>query len=146
MNLRPDKPEAPEVNLTPLIDVVFLLLIFFMVSTTFTQRGEIKVDLPEASTEQVEARKQPLRLTIDADGAYFLDGKPLQADGDAIRDALTAAAGGDTGQTLIIRADAQSRHQDVVRAMDAASRAGLSRMSIATTVTDTGAASGTAQP
>ncbi|MCB1736358.1 MAG: biopolymer transporter ExbD [Gammaproteobacteria bacterium] len=146
MNLRPDKPEAPEVNLTPLIDVVFLLLIFFMVSTTFTQRGEIKVDLPEASTEQVEARKEPLRLTIDADGAYFLDGKPLEADGDAIRDALHAAAGGDLEQTVIIRADAQSRHQDVVRAMDASSRAGLNHMSIATTVTDSAEPSVTTKP
>lgn len=136
MNLRPDKPESPEVNLTPLIDVVFLLLIFFMVSTTFTQRGEIKVDLPEASTEQAEMPVEPIRLTVKADGDYFLDGEPLEADATAIFKALRAAAGEDTDRILIIRADAQCRYQDVVRAMDAASRAGLNRMSIATSVTD----------
>ncbi|MCP5142272.1 MAG: biopolymer transporter ExbD [Gammaproteobacteria bacterium] len=146
MNLRPDKPDAPEVNLTPLIDVVFLLLIFFMVSTTFTQRGEIKIDLPEASTEQTEQPVEPLRLTVDADGAYFLDDVPLEADATAIFQALREAAGAATDRILIIRADAQSRHQDVVRAMDAASRAGLTRMSIATSVKDDAAQAPGSQP
>ncbi|MCG6864738.1 MAG: biopolymer transporter ExbD, partial [Thiogranum sp.] len=73
MNLRRSRGEEPEVNLTPLIDVVFILLIFFMVSTTFQKESQIKIELPEASGEPVEDRKELLEIVIDAEGRYFID-------------------------------------------------------------------------
>ena len=74
MKLRQTSSEdEPAVNLTPLIDVVFILLIFFMVSTTFQRESEIKIELPEASSEPVEEEKESLEIVIDADGHYFID-------------------------------------------------------------------------
>ena len=73
MNLRQSSGDDPEVNLTPLIDVVFILLIFFMVSTTFQKESEINIELPEASGEPLEERKDQLEIIIDANGHYFID-------------------------------------------------------------------------
>ncbi|MGD8616641.1 MAG: biopolymer transporter ExbD, partial [Gammaproteobacteria bacterium] len=73
MNLRRSRADEPEVNLTPLIDVVFILLIFFMVSTTFQRESQIKIELPEASAEPMEERKELLEIVIDSQGHYFID-------------------------------------------------------------------------
>lgn len=138
MNLRPGhKEENVEVNLTPLIDVVFLLLIFFMVSTTFDRHARLKVSLPESSTKVAQQQKDPLVLTIDAKGNYFInDRQVLNQSLDTLKRALQKTIGDDQGNikdvALVLRADANTPHQAVVRAMDAASQLGLSKLSIAT--------------
>lgn len=133
MNLSPRRREEPEINLTPLIDIVFLMLIFFMVSTTFLRQAELQVALPEASEEPSEAATRPLELTINRQGKVFLDGRALvNNQTDTIRRALVEALGERKQVPLIIRADAAAEHQRVVSALDAAGQAGLNRVSIAT--------------
>ena len=137
MNLRPQRREDPEINLTPLIDVVFLMLIFFVVSTTFVRESSLKITLPEASPPVQQAATEVLELVIDAEGDYFIGGKPLvNRQLDTVRRALEQSAGGSQQRPLVIRADARTPHQAVVTAMDAAGRAGLTRLSIATTPTE----------
>ena len=132
MNLNPRRREEPDVNLTPLIDVVFLLLIFFMVSTTFRKEADIEVDLPEASTEAA-SEQQGLEVVIDAEGGYFINGNPLTDTSlKALTDALAEIAGDDREQPFTIRADAMTPHQYVVRAMDAAGQLGFQQLSIPT--------------
>jgi biopolymer transport protein ExbD len=139
MNLRPGyKEESVEVNLTPLIDVVFLLLIFFMVSTTFDKHAKLKVSLPESSTKAVQQQGDPLVLSIDAKGNYFLNERQivntkLKTLKQAIQKTLDQQARGDDKEVaIVLRADANTPHQFVVRAMDAASQLGLTKLSIAT--------------
>lgn len=134
MKFQPRPVRDVDVNLTPLIDVVFLLLIFFMVTTTFERHAELKIDLPEASTEPAAGEPRDLELVIDAQGRYYLDGKELvNTQAETVFQALREAIADNTETPLIIRADAMTPHQAVVTAMDAAGRLGLTRMSIATT-------------
>ncbi len=138
MNLRPGhKEESVEVNLTPLIDVVFLLLIFFMVTTAFDRHARLKVSLPESSSKASQQQAEPLVLSIDAKGNYFLNDRQLvNRQLDTLKQALQKTIGKDKRDykdvALVLRADANTPHQSVVRAMDAASQLGLSRLSIAT--------------
>lgn len=134
MNFRTRKTGQVEINLTPLIDVVFLMLIFFMVSTTFERHAELNIDLPSAETAEQAERQELIDLAIDAQGRYFINGQELvNTRPETLRTALSQASGGDTTRPLVIRADAKTPHQSVVTAMDVASRLGLSRLSIATT-------------
>ena len=136
MNLRPGhKEENVEVNLTPLIDVVFLLLIFFMVSTTFDRHARLKVSLPESSAKASQQQAEPLVLSIDARGNYFLNERQLvNKQLDTLKQAIRKTVGEqDISQVaIVLRADANTPHQAVVRAMDAASQLGMTRLSIAT--------------
>ncbi len=135
MNLRPDRSdERVDINLTPLIDVVFLLLIFFMVSTTFDRHARLKVELPEASAKKEQQQQdEPLVLSIDADGNYFInDRQVVNTALDTLKTALQKSVGDRKDVSLVLRADAKTPHQAVVRAMDAASQLGLTRLSIAT--------------
>lgn len=138
MNLRPGhKEENVEVNLTPLIDVVFLLLIFFMVTTTFDQHARLKVSLPESSAKASQQQSDPLVLSIDAKGNYFLNDRQIvNQQLDTLKQALIKTIGSEKKDykdiSLVLRADANTPHQSVVRAMDAASQIGLTRLSIAT--------------
>ncbi len=133
MNLRPRRQDEPEINLTPLIDVVFLMLIFFMVSTTFMRQADLELTLPEASKEPGEQATDFIELAINADGEYFVNGEPLiNTQLDTVRRALEQAREESPDAPLVIRADALSTHQSVVTAMDAASQANISRLSIAT--------------
>lgn len=136
MNLRPQKHAPLEVNLTPLIDVVFLLLIFFMVSTTFVHEAEIKVDLPEAGAKaEVDPDADaPLVLSIDKQGVFHFGDESFTEKADLHKALVKAAEGLPDDVTLVIRADADTRHAAVVNAMDAAAQAGLLRMSIATEI------------
>ena len=139
MNLSPRRRDEPEINLTPLIDVVFLMLIFFMVSTTFLREAELQVTLPDASLEPAAQPQEPLELTINRQGTVFLDGRPLLNNQlDTIRRAVEKAVAGRSGQSprLVIRADARAEHQMVVRALDAVGRAGVSNVGIATVPRD----------
>lgn len=138
MNLRPDhKEESVEVNLTALIDVVFLLLIFFMVTTTFDRHARLKVSLPESSTKATQQQDEPLVLSIDAQGNYFLNERQIiNQQLETLKQALRKTIGEKNQDykdvALVLRADANTPHQSVVRAMDAASQLGMTRLSIAT--------------
>ena len=133
MNLRRQRAEDPDINLTPLIDVVFLLLIFFMVSTTFKRDADLAVELPEASAEPTAQAPDTLELVIDAQGRYFLGDKELvDRKLNTVKQALAQAAGENRQRPLVIRADAKTPHQAVVTAMDAAGQLGFKRLSIAT--------------
>lgn len=134
MNLRPDRrDERVDVNLTPLIDVVFLLLIFFMVSTTFDRHAKLKVELPEASASTEQQLEEPVILSIDAKGNYFInDRQVVNTTLETLKSALQKTVADKKDVSLVLRADAKTPHQSVVRAMDAASQLGLTRLSIAT--------------
>jgi biopolymer transport protein ExbD len=133
LNLRRTRTDEPEVNLTPLIDVVFILLIFFMVSTTFQRESEIKIELPEASAEPVEEKKDKLEIVIDADGHYFIDEQQVvNTELETLKTAIRKSLGEQTEIPVVIRADRQTPYESVVRAMDATSQLGLIHMSLAT--------------
>lgn len=133
MNLQPSDPDEPEVNLTPLIDVVFLLLIFFMVSTTFEHQSRIQIELPEATAEASEPDDESLEIIIDAEGRYFLgDEQVVNTELKTLKGAISKAADGREGLPVIIRADAKTPHQAVITALDATSQLGLTRISLAT--------------
>jgi biopolymer transport protein ExbD len=133
VNLRPRHREDPEINLISLIDVLLVLLIFFMVSTTFQQEGRIKVQLPQATQiPQPRGSHEPVVITVTAEGGYRVNDRSLiNASSDTLRAALLKEAGTDRGP-LTIRADARSTHQAVVTAMDVAGRLGFAQLNIAT--------------
>lgn len=131
MKFRTRRRQPVEANLTPLIDVVFLLLIFFMVSTTFTHENQLRINLPEAQANPAESEPRQINLTILADGSYQLNGSALvNRDIGTLMTALEGVAGDDLEQPVIISADGETSHQSVVRAMDAAGRLGLTRIRI----------------
>ena len=134
MNLQPGDTDEPDVNLTPLIDVVFLLLIFFMVSTTFEHQSRIQVELPEASAEPTTPESESLEIIVDAQGRYFIgDEQVVNTRLKTLKGAITKVLGDRTDMPVIVRADASSPHQSVVTVLDAASQLGLNRISLATT-------------
>lgn len=121
------------VNLTPLIDVVFLLLIFFMVSTTFTRETQLSIDLPEATGKLAQAAELQVEILIGEDGTYRVNGQRLvDTQMRTLQAAIYKVSSGDTTLPLIITADAQAAHQSVVRAMDAAGQMGFVHLSITT--------------
>lgn len=121
------------INLTPLIDVVFLLLIFFMVTTTFTKESRLLIELPEADGEVADNSPAPLELIISKDGSYAVNGQNLiNRNIKTIMAALEDASMGNAETPLVITADAQATHQAVITAMDAAARLGFKQLNIAT--------------
>lgn len=125
--------EEVNINLTPLIDVVFLLLIFFMVSTTFDTTSQLKIRLPEASQNETVKDKAPLNLMIDAKGQFFLNARELSSQkSEALSFALQRVLDG-SDRAIVIQSDAESPVQSLVTAMDVVSRLGLTQVSIATT-------------
>lgn len=120
-------------NIINLVDVLLLLLIFFMISTTFTKSSQLKVQLPEASAQHVPANDKQIEIVISADGHYSVNDRMVtRGDLDTIKAALSEASGGDSSLPLTIMADANTPHQAVVRAMDAAGQLGFSQLSLAT--------------
>ena len=133
MNLQPDNEDEPEVNLTPLIDVVFLLLIFFMVSTTFEHQSRIQIELPEATAEASKPDDESLEIIIDARGRYFIgDKQVINTELKTLKGAIRKAVGDRDAIPVIIRADASTPHQSVIRALDATAQLGLIHISLAT--------------
>ena len=129
---RRTKPEV-DVNLTPLIDVVFLLLIFFMVSTTFTKDTQLTIDLPEARGTQSPAAQQQIEITVTRAGSYAINQVALVNNTiETLKTAIEKVSAGDTTLPLIITADSATPHQAVVTAMDAAGQLGFSKLSITT--------------
>lgn len=127
------RQEEVSVNLTPLIDVVFLLLIFFMVSTTFTRETHLEVNLPEASGDPGEASSTLLEVLVDAQGHYSINGQPLlNSRPDTLKQALRQSAGDERDRPLLITADGATPHQAVVTVMDVAGQLGFVQLSITT--------------
>ncbi|MES1947693.1 biopolymer transport protein [Salinisphaera sp. C84B14] len=122
--------QEPSVNLTPLIDVVFLLLIFFMVSSRFVDEKDLPLELPAAASAQAMAATEAVIVDIDAEGAYRINGRHTQA-GELVA-SLSALHAQYPQRALRVRADGAASHAAVVRAMDAASQAAFERVEIAT--------------
>ena len=143
MNFRRKKREKLDITLISMIDVLFVLLLFFMVSTTFNNRTEIKVKLPEANGAEVEQSSKMVTLTRDADGAYYLpgdDGVPKKlADQqlETLRQELQKLAEQSKDQPFIINADGKTPHQAVITALEAAGNAGFSHITFAAQRTKT---------
>ena len=128
--------EEVDVNLTPLIDVVFLLLIFFMVSTTFTKKTHLSIDLPEASSQSSRAADIQIEVSITKNGDYAINNVSLiNRDINTLKSAIEKVSEGDNAIPLIITADSTTPHQSVVTALDVAGQLGFTRLSITTTLT-----------
>ena len=133
MRLQTKRREEPDVNLTPLIDVVFLLLIFFMVSTTFERETEISIELPEASGKQVETERQLVEISIDEKGRYFVNREEvINTQLETLKRAIKKAAGDTAKPQVLLSADKATPHQAVITAMDAARQLGFVNLTFAT--------------
>lgn len=133
MKFRRQKVDEEGVNLTPLIDVVFLLLIFFMVSTTFTRETHLSVDLPEAVGQPSKENPKQIEIVIAADGSYSVNGQSLvNSKIETLMSAIDKLSEGDRKIPMVITADAKTPHQSVVEAMDAAGQLGFVHLSITT--------------
>lgn len=133
MNLRTRPREEPEVNLTSLIDVVLLLLVFFMVSTSFLKATEIRLQLPQAEAVPRVEPAIEIEIMVSAAGDYFVDGQELvNRRAETLQRALEQVAGEERELPVTIRADGRASHQSVVTAMDIVGRLGFSRIMIAT--------------
>ena len=131
MKFRRATMPAASVNLTPLIDMVFLLLIFFMVSTTFTKETHLSLRLPEADGQISETEVEQIEVIVTAQGQYSINGQSLVNNRlDTLMKALAETAGKRRDLPLIITADANATHQAVMRAMDAAGQMGFAKLSL----------------
>lgn len=133
MNFKRQPREELHLNLTPLIDIVFLLLIFFMVSTTFTQESHLSLDLPQADADSTPVTEEAIEVVVSASGEYSVNGKGLvNQQRDTLQRAISKTLGQRDTAPLVITADAKATHASVVQAMDAAGRLGLVNISITT--------------
>lgn len=133
MNFQRPRPDDPEINLIPLIDVLLVVLIFLMITTTYSKYTELKINLPTANAPKAQQYPHEIVVGVSADGTYAVNSQVLPDRSVAgVVSALTAAAKGDTNSMVIISADAQSTQQSVVNVMEAARLAGLSRLTFAT--------------
>ncbi|TXR53531.1 ExbD/TolR family protein [Reinekea thalattae] len=133
MRSRRKRLEEVNVNLTPLIDVVFLLLIFFMVTTTFTRQTQLKIDLPQSQSEIQAEQQLPIEIVIDRQGSYALNGEVLiRSDLASLKAALVELSANQTDLPIVLTGDAQAPHQAFVTALDAAAQLGFVKVSITT--------------
>ena len=135
MKLRGDKlKDDPEINLIPLIDISLLLVIFFMLTSTFMQEGRLKIELPQASLAPTGRQKSdPLVISVTQAGTYRVNDRELINNSpDTLRAAIQEVAGADRNKPVTVRADARSTHQSVVTAMDVLGKLGFVRINIAT--------------
>ena len=134
MNIGSGRREELDVNITPRIDVVFLLLIFFMVSTTFERESEIEIVLPKAAVNAAPADDFVMQITVDAEGTFYVNGKRVVNSKIAtLKKAMKAVAGDRKDPPIILSADAQADFQAVVTVMDAARQLGFVHLNFATT-------------
>mgnify|MGYP000176131936 FL=1 len=133
MNFKRQASEGITVDLTPMIDVVFLLLIFFMVSTTFTKESHLEIDLPQSSSEPAKAAVKEIEVIITAKGEYSINERALvNNQEETLKKAVQKLSDGDTKIPFIITADAKTSHEYVVRVMDVAGQLGFVQLSITT--------------
>ncbi len=143
MNFSIRRREESRVDVTPLIDIIFQLVLFFMVSTTFVTSPGIQVDLPRSSAQTIIREKQDLNVWMTAEGSVYLDREPMSWDALAAR--LSRAAVQDPNTMVIIKADTEVDHGRVVAVMDLARGHGLTRLAIATEATRENAGAATPQ-
>jgi len=134
MNLRGNRArDDPEINFIPLIDVLLVILIFLMVTTTYQRVAELQITLPEADAEQMKQRPKEINVGIDAQGKYLIDKTVFTfTTAAALADALRKAAGDAKDPVVIINADANATHQSVIHVMEAARMAGFIHITFAT--------------
>jgi biopolymer transport protein ExbD len=133
MNFRPRKKEEPEINLIPFIDVLLVVLIFLMLSTTYSKFTELQVKLPVADTDVQRDYPKEVIVAVSGDGRYAINRQPVAGRSvDAVAQALTDAARAGKDSVVIISADATAAHQSVITVMEAARRAGLTQITFAT--------------
>lgn len=132
MNFRGAKRDEPEINLIPFIDVLLVILIFLMLSTTYSRFTELQVALPTADAEKMKERAPEVIVAVSGDGRYSIKGQLVDGRSvEALTAALVAAAGGRAETMVVVSADALAAHQSVVNVLDAARRAGLVRLTFA---------------
>lgn len=133
MNFRPGNRDEPEINLIPFIDVLLVVLIFLMLSTTYSKFTELQVNLPVADAEQQRSNPKEVIVAVGSDGRYAINKEVLEGAGvETLTNALTRAAQDSREVVVIISADAAASHQSVINVMDAARRAGLVQVTFAT--------------
>lgn len=133
MQLRPRRREEPEIVVIPLIDVLLMLLIFFMVATTFNRMGALNIVLPEADSSTAVSQHRSVNISIDADGRYYVNRQEvINTELDTLKQAIATAAGDDTTPQIVLQADRRTQLQSVVRAMDAARQLGFVHITFAT--------------
>lgn len=132
MNFQRRKPDEPEINLIPFIDVLLVILIFLMLTTTFSRFTELQVALPTADAEPLQQRTPEIIVAVSGDGLYSVRGQRVDGRSvDQLTAALSAAAEGRSDAVVIVSADALAAHQSVINVLDAARRAGLVRLTFA---------------
>ena len=133
LNFRKGRPEEPEINLIPFIDILLVVLIFLMASTTYSKFTELQVTLPTADAEKLRDRPREIVVLVSADGRYVVNRKPVEGRSvELLAAELNAVSEGAKDLVVIVSADATAAHQSVVNVMDAARRAGLARLTVAT--------------
>ncbi len=133
MNFRPGTRDEPEINLIPFIDVLLVVLIFLMLTTTYSKFTELQVNLPVADAEQQRSNPKEVVVAVGSDGRYAINKEVLEGAGvDTLTNALARAARDSKEVVVIISADAAATHQSVINVMDAARRAGLVQVTFAT--------------
>lgn len=133
MNFRPNLQDEPEINLIPFIDVLLVVLIFLMLTTTYSRFTELQVNLPLADAEQQRERPKEIVVSIGQDGRYAVAGQVLEGQAvESLMGALRQAAQNGRDHVVVISADAAASHQAVVNVMDAARRSGLNQITFAT--------------
>lgn len=131
-NFRKPRPEEPEINLIPFIDVLLVVLIFLMLSTTYSKFTELQITLPAADADAARDRPREVIVAVAADGRYAVNGRAVDGRSVELLTAeLSKAAGGAGDTPVIVSADATAAYQSVVNVMDAARRAGLPRLTFA---------------
>lgn len=142
-----NKDDIPEVNLVPLIDVILILIIFFVVTTTFDARSVLKLQLPKANGDPVASEGRNLSLLINADGRYFVDDREvLRTDVQSLKQIIEEVAGPDRERTVLLRADARTPWQAVVTAYDALGQLGFKKIANATAPEAQGAGAASTAP
>jgi len=132
MHFRGEFKEDPEINLIPLIDVLLVILIFLMVTTTYSKFAELQINLPSAQAEKPAERPNEINVTVSSGGQYTIDHKPAAfTDSSAFAAAMRAAGAGLKDPVVVINADANAPHQSVIRVMEAARLAGYGQVSFA---------------
>ena len=134
MKFRHRRTEEPEINLIPFIDVLLVVLIFLMLSTTYSRYSELQINLPTADAERLKERPAEILVTVAADGRYAVNRLPLDGRSTELLSAALQRAAGAAGDApvVIVSADALTPHQSVINVLDAARRAGLPRLTFAT--------------
>ena len=133
MKVGGNREDEPEINLIPLIDVLFCLILFLVLTTSFNQRAALRLQLPQAAAGIVPDERPPLIILVDVEGRFFVGNSEVtRRDVGTLKAAIAQASGGDHTRPVVLRADGRTPHQSVVTAMDALGQLGFTRLSIAT--------------